>query len=98
MTTGASAHVLLAFGSPKGTKFGPKTRTVRDLGYAISLGERDPDVAAVAVPVFDGAPHFRGALSISGLINRFGEKQRQTALKELSASAKRLAAVLPAGE
>jgi DNA-binding IclR family transcriptional regulator len=98
MTTGASAHVLLAFDSPKGSKLGTKTRAVRDLGYAISLGERDPDVAAVAVPLFDGATHFRGALSISGLINRFGEKQRQAALKELAVSAKRLAAVLPASE
>jgi DNA-binding IclR family transcriptional regulator len=55
-------------------------------------------VAAVAVPVFDLAGEFRGALAISGLIGRFKEKARQAALAELSASADRLRALLPARE
>jgi DNA-binding IclR family transcriptional regulator len=89
LNAGASAHVLLAFSN--GAK-GPKAKAVQQRGYDISLGER------VAVPVFDLAGEFRGALAISGLIGRFKEKARQAALAELSASADRLRAVLPARE
>src|SRR5262249_49405095 len=73
LNAGASAHVLLAFSDAKG----PKAKAVQQRGYDISLGERDPQVAAVAVPVFDLAGEFRGALAISGLIGRFKEKARQ---------------------
>jgi len=71
---------------------------VQARGHAISLGERDPQVAAVAVPVFDLAGEFRGALAISGLIGRFKEKPRQSALAELTASAQRLRKMLPASD
>ena len=94
MDAGASAHVLAAYSGATGSK----AKGVRALGYAVSLGERDPHVAAVAVPVFDSAAHFRGALAISGLISRFDKAARATALAELKASAQRLADVLPAGE
>ena len=92
LTAGASAHVLLAFTGAKGTK----ARAVEARGHAISLGERDPEVAAVAIPVFDLGGEFRGALAISGLIGRFKDKARQAALEELSASAKRLRTRVPA--
>jgi DNA-binding IclR family transcriptional regulator len=71
---------------------------VRERGYDISLGERDPQVAAVAVAVFDLAEQFRGALALSGLIGRFKEKARQSALVELEAAADRLQTLLPAAE
>src|SRR5262249_50171465 len=94
LNAGASAHGLRAFSDARG----PKAKTVQQRGYDVSLGERDPQVAAVAVPVFDLAGEFRGALAISGLIGRFKEKARQAALAELSASADRLRALLPARE
>jgi DNA-binding IclR family transcriptional regulator len=94
MNAGASAHVLAAYTGATGGK----ARRVKADGYATSLGERDPHVAAVAVPVFDTAARFRGALSISGLISRFDDKARAAALTALKASAQRLAAVLPASE
>jgi DNA-binding IclR family transcriptional regulator len=94
LNAGASAHVLLAFSDAKG----PKAKAVQQRGYDVSLGERDPQVAAVAVPVFDLAGEFRGALAISGLIGRFTAKARQAALAELSASADRLRTMLPASE
>jgi DNA-binding IclR family transcriptional regulator len=94
LNAGASAHVLLAFSDARGAK----AKTVQERGYYVSLGERDPQVAAVAVPVFDLAGEFRGALAISGLIGRFKEKARQAALAELSASADRLRTMLPASE
>ncbi len=94
LTAGASAHVLLAFPDGKGER----AKAVKARGYDISLGARDPQVAAVAVPVFDLAGGFRGALAISGLIGRFREKERRFALAELLASAERLRTVLPARE
>jgi DNA-binding IclR family transcriptional regulator len=75
-----------------------KDLAVQERGHYISLGERDPQVASVAVPVFDLSGHFRGALAISGLIGRFQEKARQVALAELTASASRLRTRLPASD
>jgi DNA-binding IclR family transcriptional regulator len=109
MTAGASAHVLLAFSDAATAKdkaardktakdLSAKDLAVQERGHYISLGERDPQVASVAVPVFDLAGHFRGALAISGLIGRFQEKARQVALAELTASANRLRTRLPASE
>jgi DNA-binding IclR family transcriptional regulator len=63
---GASARVLRAF-SPLA---GPQDDPVRAQGHAVSLGERDPEIAAVAVPVF-GPDGLRGALAVSGLVTRF---------------------------
>ena len=94
LTAGASAHVLVAFADGKGAK----ADAVKTRGYAISLGERDPQVAAVAVPVFDLAGELRGALAISGLIGRFEQKARASALVQLRASANRLRATLPASD
>ena len=94
LTAGASAHVLVAFADGKGAK----AKAVKTRGYAISLGERDPQVAAVAVPVFDLAGEFRGALAISGLIGRFEQKARASALAQLLASGNRLRTVLPASD
>src|SRR5262249_36075631 len=94
LSAGASAHVLRAFSDARG----PKAKTVQQRRYDISLGERDPQVAAVAVPVFDLAGEFRGALALSGLLGRFKKKARQAALAEWSASADRLRALLPARE
>jgi DNA-binding IclR family transcriptional regulator len=94
LTAGASSHVLVAFADGKGAK----AKAVKTRGYAISLGERDPQVAAVAVPVFDLAGELRGALAISGLIGRFEQKARASALVQLRASANRLRATLPASD
>jgi DNA-binding IclR family transcriptional regulator len=109
LTTGASAYVLLAFSdaNPASTKAASakiastktvKVKAVQERGHYISLGERDPHVASVAVPVFDLAGHFRGALAVSGLIGRFQDRARQVALAELAESTDRLRMRLPASE
>jgi len=92
LSAGASAHVLLAYSDPRRTK---SKKSVLERGHHVSLGERDPHVAAVSVPVFDVDGRFRGALAASGLISRFNAKKRQHALAELLAAAKRLRRVLP---
>ncbi|MGP1394087.1 MAG: IclR family transcriptional regulator [Inquilinaceae bacterium] len=88
---GASARVLKAFGP---TDDGVEEAAVRAAGHAVSLAERDPDLAAVAVPVFDTGGAFRGALTVSGLLSRFDAGARAAALEALRASAGRLRGAL----
>jgi DNA-binding IclR family transcriptional regulator len=64
---GASGRVLMAFTG--GT--GPLHEEVRARGWYLSLGERDPEVAAIAAPIFGRGRHFLGALGVIGPRNRF---------------------------
>ena len=114
MTAGASAHVLLAFSDAdtanaktatsktakaKSAKdFSAKELAVQQRGHYISLGERDPHVASVAVPAFDLAGQIRGALAVTGLVGRFQDTARQVALAERAESSDRLPTRLPASE
>jgi DNA-binding IclR family transcriptional regulator len=49
--------------------------TIRAQGYAISVGELTPDVAALAVPLRDSNGSVVAALSIAGLASRFSEER-----------------------
>ncbi len=46
---------------------------VRERGYALDLGEHEPEVRCVAAPVFDGSGDVVAAISISGPASRLGE-------------------------
>ncbi|MGD9941599.1 MAG: IclR family transcriptional regulator [Burkholderiaceae bacterium] len=87
LTTGAAGHVLTAFSGGEADQAG---QAVRVRGWSSSEGERDPDVAAVAVPVFDAAGRLSGALTVSGLRSRFDARQRGSALNELLRAAEAL--------
>ena len=63
---GAGGKVLRAY-----TTDDPALAEVRQSGFHVSLGERDPDLAAVAAPVFVGGGAIFGALTVSGLATRF---------------------------
>lgn len=67
---------------------------VRRRGYAASLGERDPEVASLAAPVYDGDGKVCAALSIAGPINRFSPKHNARQLKFLLASVRRISQML----
>lgn len=85
---GAGGHVLAAFTGPAEGRLA----AVRARGLALSLGERDPDIAAMAAPVFDSGGGFVGALSVSGPIGRFGAARRpplEAALREEAAALSR---------
>jgi len=73
LTLGAAGKVLLAY-TDKSHRQGLKVR--RD-GYAMSEGERDPHIAAVAVPLFDAAGVFQGALCLSGLAAQLTAGQKE---------------------
>ena len=88
---GATGRVLLAYGGEPGDAY----EAIRTDGFCVSVGERDPEVAAVAVPVIEAGNSLRGALSVSGLVTRFDQSARQRALEVLGQSARRLAQALP---
>ncbi|KAA0011334.1 IclR family transcriptional regulator [Billgrantia pellis] len=57
-----------------------------------SFGDREPSLAAVAVPIIDSRGKLYGALAVSGLIDRFREaacQQYGEVLKELAAQLER---------
>ena len=62
LTVGAAGHVILAFNGRSGERYDE----IRKNMYAASYGERDPETAAIACPVFGLDQKFVGALSISG--------------------------------
>ena len=62
MTNGASGHVLRAFSGVRGERFDK----IREAMYVASYGERDPEIAALACPVFGQGNRVVGALSVSG--------------------------------
>lgn len=94
MTAGASARVLAAFGAGDD----PKAPAIRAAGFYISNGERDPDIAAVSVPLFDAEGALRGALAVSGPIARMDDRVQEIAVSALRDSAGRLADAIPVKE
>lgn len=62
LTSGASGHVLRAFNGTRGERFD----TIRHQMFAASFGERDPETAAYAAPVFGHGNRLVGAISVSG--------------------------------
>lgn len=73
---GAPGHLIRAFTE---TDFSGAAKIIAD-GYAVSLGERDPDTASIAVPVKAADGRFIGALVISGLLTRFDADARDRAI------------------
>ncbi|HTK01351.1 MAG TPA: IclR family transcriptional regulator [Bordetella sp.] len=63
---GAAGRVLTAF-DPTIT---PPSR-MPEQPYIITVGEREPDIAAIAAPVFGPQKNLRGALALSGPAARF---------------------------
>lgn len=83
---GAAGHVIRAYTDG----FAEKTDEIKRDGFAISLGERDPDTASIAVPVIGPGGQFLGALAVSGLLSRFDEKARARAVTLARDAAKKL--------
>ncbi|MWB77952.1 helix-turn-helix domain-containing protein [Pseudooceanicola sp. 216_PA32_1] len=86
MDRGAGAHVLRAFSDDAR----PEDDAIRTAGFAISEGERTPNVTALAVPVLDPTGGIRGALGVSGPTFRLDQDARNAALAVLQAASHRL--------
>ncbi|MGH1350078.1 MAG: IclR family transcriptional regulator [Methyloligellaceae bacterium] len=87
---GAAGKVLLAFTGAKGKEF----NKIRTELFARSLGERDPECAGVAAPVFGSENNVLGALSLSGPRKRFGPAGTKEMKPQLHDAARKLSLAL----
>ena len=83
---GAAGRVILAFDDEEGDIY----RDIRRTCIAVSFGERDPDCAGVASPVFGPGGKCAGALSLSGPKPRFTPDNIKTMTSLLLKAAIRL--------
>ena len=84
---GAAGRLLSAYGQPHA----PGGRDIRQAGYAVSLGERDPEVAALAAAVLKPDGTCAGALTISGPVGRFTVDMRTDSIPRVLSAAHTLA-------
>ncbi|MDO4910084.1 MAG: IclR family transcriptional regulator [Corynebacterium sp.] len=78
LSAGSSGKIFLAYGpqslrdaiAPQAVFTMNELDNVRRLGFAESVGEREPGLASVSVPIHDPAGNFLAALSVSGPVER----------------------------
>lgn len=92
LDVGASARVLMAFTDGSGGFY----EQIRLAGFYLSLGERDPETASVAAPVFGGEGRLAGAIAVVGLRAHFDEARVKELVGEVRAAATQLSARLGA--
>lgn len=69
LNLGAPGRVILAFSGEPGEPY----ETIRQRGYHLSLGEREPEVSSVSAPVFGIQWRLLGSICISGPTSRLSE-------------------------
>ena len=89
---GASARILMAFSGEPGAVYD----TIRRQGSYVSIGERDPETAAVAVPVFGQQHEFIGALGVTGSLSRMTDEKIASVRAVLISESKALSSTLGA--
>lgn len=87
---GSAGRVLLAFSGEPGILY----ERVRKLGHHTAAGERDPQVASVACPVFGVNHALLGAITVSGPIPRFTTAASNRHLQFLKKAASELSYLL----
>jgi DNA-binding IclR family transcriptional regulator len=87
---GAAGKVLLAFGDPPASQYAAFRRSL----WAVSLGERNPETAAIACPVLGAMGVLVGALSISGPRERMTPAAFERMRPQILASAAELTGAL----
>ncbi len=75
-------------------KFRQTLEGIRKNQYATSFGEREPGVASIAAPVFFENGSIAAALSISGPVDRFSDKQIHRMADVVVASANHITTML----
>lgn len=66
LLNGSAGQVLAAYDGEKGPRFD----LIRERGWQVSFGERDPEIAGLSVPVFGPDSTVVGAITVSGPITR----------------------------
>jgi DNA-binding IclR family transcriptional regulator len=92
LDSGAAGKILRACG--RNAK-GEAAAEIRKRSWAVSDGERDPDLAAVAVPLLDRQGALLGALTVSGLRSRLTPDKLTLARGLLTEAARSLLPRLP---
>ena len=90
---GASGRVLAAFSAVEPVQE-QEVAAARRAGFYISIGERDPLMASIAVPVIGAKRALFGALCISGLAERLPKERLQAHLPTLIEAGARLTRAL----
>ncbi len=91
LNRGAAGAVLRAFSGARDRA----SADVRRQGWAVSIGGREPDLAAIAVPLLNADNELLGALTISGLISRFSDEEVEGYRRALLSQAAALRPRLP---
>jgi len=78
---GAPGKVILAFMGEKGKVY----EQIRQRGYDISMGEREPEVSSVAAPVFGLSWRLLGSMCSSGPSSRLSAKKLEAHAKTVIA-------------
>ncbi len=74
LNKGAPGKVILAFSGEQGSEY----ETIRQRGYHMSMGEREPEVSSVSAPVFGLNWRLLGSMCISGPTARLGRATLET--------------------
>lgn len=90
---GAIGRVLLAFSDEPGAPYDE----IRRVGHHVTRGERDPQVASVAYPVFGINHRLIGCVAVSGPLDRFTPKACVKHVQALRKAASRLGYELGSG-
>lgn len=87
---GAPGRVILAFSGERGEPY----EGIRKRGYHLSLGEREPEVASVAAPVFGLNWRLLGSMCISGPVSRLSTTKLEKYAKNVIRAANELSYAL----
>lgn len=87
---GAPGRVILAFLGTAGKLYDE----IRAQGYHVTMGERDPQVASIAVPIYHEGQALFGSLALTGPPSRFTDEAVNKNLQILRAAALKLSAAL----
>jgi DNA-binding IclR family transcriptional regulator len=106
----ATGKIMLAFGAaelPPGQlraytkrtitgrrRLGDELERVRHQGYAEAVGEREPDLNAIAAPIFGARGELAAIMGLQGPSARFGRDAMRAGLQPLSAHAEAVSTAL----
>ncbi|HSI53054.1 MAG TPA: IclR family transcriptional regulator [Ramlibacter sp.] len=74
---GAPGKVILAFSGEQGKDY----EAIRQRGFHISMGEREPEVSSVAAPIFSTGWRLLGSVAVSGPSARLSAKKLEAHAK-----------------
>lgn len=87
---GAPGRVILAFSGEPGEPY----VEIRQRGWHVTRGERDPQIASLAVPVYREGKKMFGSMALTGPLSRFTDEAVLRNLEILRAAAQKLSTAM----